>query len=81
MRADDFCSLRLFGEKFVHFFPRAIVNDDGESMVVHVKNKILSHDGETDESDVSFRFHVQMKLKIVAALRYKSPPPAPEETL
>src|SRR5687767_5366677 len=81
MRANDLRSLRFFGEKFIHLRHRAIVNDDGKSVIVHVQNKILSHDGEADESDVSFRFHLQIEVKIVVASRYKSSTHAPEETL
>jgi hypothetical protein len=41
----------------INFLNRAIERDDGESVVVHVENQILAHDGQTDECDVSLWFH------------------------
>ena len=58
MRADDLGALGFVGEEVVHLRDGAVVGDDGEAVVVHVQNQILAHDGQADECDIAFRFHV-----------------------
>ena len=48
MRADDFRAFGFVGEKVVHLLHRPVEGHDGEAVVVHVQNKILAHDGQTD---------------------------------
>ena len=53
-----FRALGFVGEEVVHLLDGAVEGHDGEAVVVHVQNQILAHDGQTDECDVSFRFHI-----------------------
>src|ERR1039457_2690727 len=71
MRAENFRPLRLVCEKMIHLFRGAVVSDDGKTVVVHVENEILAHDGQTDECDVALRFHNMPKTiqKTAAAAR------------
>jgi len=57
MRADDLGALGFVGEKMIHLLDRAVERNDGEAVVVHVEDEILAHHGQTDECDVSLRFH------------------------
>ena len=45
-------------QEFVHFGNGAVVGDHGKSVVVHVQNQVLAHDGQPNQSNISFRFHV-----------------------
>ncbi len=43
-----------------------VVCADDESVVVHVEDDVLSHDGQTDEGDVRHRLHVRRHPAAVA---------------
>ena len=58
MGADHVGAIRFLGEKVIDLRHGPVVNDYGETVIVHVQNEILSHDGQANERDVSFRFHV-----------------------
>jgi hypothetical protein len=55
--ADDLRPLRFVGEEFFHLRDGAVVSDDGETVVVHVEDQVLAHDGQPDEGDISLWFH------------------------
>ncbi len=65
MRADDLGALGGVIEKIVHLGNGAIERHDGEAVVVHVQNEVLAHDGQSDQCDVSLRFHLSYQLKKV----------------
>ena len=46
-------SLGFVGQKVVHFGDGAVEDGNFEAVVVHVEDKILSHDGEADEADIT----------------------------
>jgi len=64
MRAEHFGALGFIRKKVIHLFRGAVVSDDGEAVVVHVENQILTHDGQTDKGNVSLRFHKILKPTI-----------------
>ena len=47
------CSLGLVVEESVDLFYRPVVGADDESVVVHVEDEVLTHNGQADESDVT----------------------------
>ena len=59
MGADDFGALGFLVEEVIHLGNGAIEGDHGEAVVVHVQNQILAHDGQTNDSNISFRFHIR----------------------
>ena len=61
MRADDMGAFGFFGDKFVHFGDGAVEGDHRVAVVVHVEDEILAHDGQTNQCNVRFRFHVQFQ--------------------
>lgn len=52
VRAHDLRALRLVVQKVVHLLRGAIVGADHEAMVVHVQDQVLTHHGQTDQSDI-----------------------------
>lgn len=42
----------LVVEEVVNLGHGSVVSADGETLVVHVKNQVLAHDGETNEANV-----------------------------
>ena len=50
--------LASLAEKFVHLGDGAVEDGHGEAVVVHVENEVLAHHGQSDQSDVSLRFHI-----------------------
>ena len=76
MRAEDLGALGFVVEEIVHLGDGAVEGHDGEAVVVHVQNQILAHDGQPDQCDVSFWFHLSYQLKLENR-RYNSPPGAP----
>ncbi len=62
MGAENPGALGLVVEEGVDLGDGAVVGDDGEAVVVHVQDKILTHDGQTDKGDVSLRFHDDKRL-------------------
>ena len=62
----DFCSLGFVAQKLIHFGSGAVVNNDCVAVVVHVQDKVLSHDGQSDEADVSLWCGVLHVFKISA---------------
>jgi hypothetical protein len=46
-------------------------------VVVHVQNQILAHDGQTNQCNISLRFHFSYWLRKPEESRYKSLPFAP----
>ena len=64
VRANDLGSLGFIGEEIVHLGDGAVEGDDGEAVVVHVENQVLAHDGQTNQCDVSFWFHLSYSVKL-----------------
>ena len=59
MRADDLaCPCASLARNSSTFDDGAVVGHDGEAVVVHVEDEVLAHDGQADECDVCFRFHL-----------------------
>ena len=67
----DVCALRLTGQKLIHFGSRPIVGHDGETVVIHVEDQILTHDCQTNQCDVSGG--VAHAFSLVEGARYRSP--------
>ena len=57
--ADDIRAFGFPGQELVHLGDRAVESHHGVAVIVHIQDEILAHDGQTDECDVRFRFHVQ----------------------
>jgi hypothetical protein len=53
MCADNLCPFGFVGDEIVHLGNGAIENRNFEPVVVHVEDKVLSHDGEADEADIT----------------------------
>jgi hypothetical protein len=53
MCADNVCPFGFVGDEIVDFGNGAIENRNFEPVVVHVEDKVLSHDGEADEADIT----------------------------
>ncbi len=51
--ADNLGALGFVGEEVVHLGNGAVEDGNFEAVVVHVEDKILSHDGEADEADIT----------------------------
>ena len=64
MGANDLRSLGFVGQEFVDLGDRPVVGDDGETVVVHVEDEVLAHDGQADQRDVALRLHV-LALSVV----------------
>ena len=58
MRADDLGALGFLVEEVVHLGHGAVESGHRETVVVHVQNQILAHNGQPNYSNISFRFHV-----------------------
>jgi hypothetical protein len=58
-------NLRALGfvvQKVIDLGDGAIENGDLEAVIVHVEDKILSHDGEADEADIAGRiWHISLR--------------------
>src|SRR5437667_3639803 len=75
--AEDFGPLSLFSQKIVNLGHGPVVGHDREAVVVHVKNKILAHDSQTNQSNVALRFHFGPFESEPEP--YKTPEAAPEQ--
>ena len=53
MGADNVCPFCFIGDEIVDLGNSAVENRNFEPVVVHVEDKILSHDGEADEADIA----------------------------
>jgi hypothetical protein len=53
MRAHHLRALGLIGQKIVHFRNSAVEHRDLKSVVIHVQDEILSHNGEADQANVT----------------------------
>ena len=51
--ADDVGALGFVGEEVVDFGGGAVEYGHFEAVVVHIEDKVLSHDGKTDEADIT----------------------------
>ena len=58
MGALNLGAFSFIDQKFVHFGCGAIIHNDRVSMVVHVEDEVLAHDGQSDETDVSLWCYV-----------------------
>jgi hypothetical protein len=56
--AEDVGAFGFFVEEVVHLREGAVESDHGESVVVHIQNQILAHNGQPNHGNISFRFHV-----------------------
>ena len=56
--AENLRALGLVGEEVVHLRGGAVVGHDGEAVVVHVEDEVLAHDGQADQCDIRFWFHL-----------------------
>ena len=45
-------------EKVIDLGDGAIEGDDGKTVVVHIEDQVLAHDGQPNQGDVSCWFHV-----------------------
>ncbi len=61
--AEDAGAFGFLVEEVVDFGDGAVVGHDREAMVVHVEDEVLAHDGQSDDGDISVRFHVQYESK------------------
>ena len=52
MGADDALALGLVLQKVVHFGRGAVVGAHDEAVVGHVQDQILTHDGQTNQTDI-----------------------------
>lgn len=46
-------ALCLIGQELIYLLCGTIVRTDHISMIIHVQNEVLTHDSQTNESDVS----------------------------
>ncbi len=53
VRADDLRALGFVGEEVVDLGDGAVEDGDFEAVVVHVEDKVLSHDGEADQANIT----------------------------
>ena len=56
VRADDLGALGFVGEEVVDLGDGAVEDRNFESVVVHVEDKVLSHDGKADQADITHWF-------------------------
>ena len=62
MRAKHLGALGFVGEEVINLVGGTVVDDDGKTVVIHVQNQILAHDGKANQCDVSFLFHGHLFL-------------------
>ena len=53
VRANDGLALGLILQEAVHLLDCAVEGDNGEAVVSHVQDQILTHDGQANEAEVS----------------------------
>ena len=53
VRADDLGALGFVGDEVIDLGDGAVEDGDLESVVVHVEDEVLSHDGKADEADIT----------------------------
>ena len=56
VRADDLRALGFVGDEVVDLGDGAVEDGDLESVVVHVEDEVLSHDGKADQADITHWF-------------------------
>src|SRR6185312_603322 len=55
---DDIGTFGLVADELIDFGDGAVIDRNFESVVVHVEDQVLAHDGESDQSDIaSFLLH------------------------
>ena len=60
MGADDISPFRLVAYEFIHLGHSPVEGRHGEPVVVHIQNQILAHDGQPNNTNISFRFHISI---------------------
>ncbi len=60
MRSDDVGAGRRPIHEFIHFARRPVVDGDGEALIIHVQDQVLSHDRQADQADISLWFHLSL---------------------
>jgi hypothetical protein len=53
VRSNNLRTFGLVGQKVVHLRHGAVENGHFEAVIVHVEDKILSHDGKADQADIT----------------------------
>jgi hypothetical protein len=53
MCADNLSALGFIGDKLVNFRNGTVEDGNLEAVVIHVKNEVLSHNGEADKADIA----------------------------
>lgn len=51
------CRRGLVGEELVDLLDRAVLGHDGVAVVVHVENEVLAHDSQSNQGNITSRFH------------------------
>jgi hypothetical protein len=69
VRADDLGSLGFVGDEVVDLGDGAVEDGDLESVVVHVEDKVLSHDGKADEADITHCIRHTLSKRRILSLR------------
>src|SRR5207249_1261252 len=58
MSANDVCTFRFVVEEIVHLRNGPVEDRDLKPMVVHVEHEVLTHYGQTNQSDITSGSHV-----------------------
>ena len=67
--ADDLGSLGFVGDEVVDLGHGAVEDGDLESVVVHIEDKILSHDGKANEADITHCIRHGFSKRRILSLR------------
>lgn len=64
---DSRLTFSLILEETIDFGNRSVIRNDGETMIGRIENKILAHDGETDETKISTGLRLRRQASIDAS--------------
>ena len=64
VRPNDFGALGFLVQEIIHLGHGPVVNCDGESVIVHVEDKVLSHDRQAYQCNIRCWFHQKICLKV-----------------
>jgi len=67
MGAEDLGTAGFISQEFIDFGDGAVIGDHGEAVIVHIEDEVLAHDGQTNNGDISGRFHGLGQSVVLAA--------------
>jgi hypothetical protein len=59
-------TLGLIGQEAINFRNSTVVGHDGKAMISRIQNEVLTHDGQTDEAEITTRDRLRRSADIDA---------------